>query len=253
MHKKYFDRGFRVLCILDESVEEIRKVFPEERGNLWVGVDSEQTTLPRYASEGALPLPRFYLVDDEGKVVSQDCPEASQIERLLERVFVPTLERDLAPALKDARAAYDRGRAGAAWKAAEGFAASEDAAVAEDAKFLREKVERYAAWQKDRIERLLQSGGVEEGLGELYLFEFRFPPMECAAWATKRATEVEKDPKVHADRFAWKKLRAALAKEAKATSKSALQSAASAYKTVVKDHAGTRAAAIAKDRLDSLQ
>src|SRR5687768_7339068 len=105
--------------MLDEPPEDVRKVLPEAPGNLWVGMDTSQSTLQRYATEGSMPIPRFYLVDAEGKVVGQDVPEPADLERLLERVFVPALGRTLAPALDGARTAYDLGRPGAAWKAAE--------------------------------------------------------------------------------------------------------------------------------------
>jgi hypothetical protein len=253
LHRKYFDRGFRVLCVLDEPVDEVRKVLPEAPGNLWVGVDTSQSTMKRYATEGALPIPRFYFVDDEGEVVAQQIPTDADVEKRLERVFIPALGRALAPALDAARALYDRGRPGAAWQAAGSLCESGDAEVAADAQFLREKVETYATWQKDRIERQAEKGDVAAAMADLVLFEFRFASLEFAAWATKRIADLEKDEKVRADRFAWKKVRAALQKEAKAgTSKSALQSVATAYRTVVKDHPDTKAAAIAKERMEAL-
>lgn len=225
----------------------------EQGARYWIGLDTEQSTLQRYAEEGSLALPRYYLVDVEGVVVSSELPDETGIEEQLKRVFEPALGRELHEKLAGARADYDRGAAGAAWLSAGKLVEDEDETVAEDAEFLREKVERYAAWQREKIERALSRDLYAEAMGELLVFEVRFTGMDVTEWAKGRIDELEKREDVHAERFAWDKLRKALRKEAKGIkSRGARQSVVYAYRKVVKSHAGTVAARIAQERIDAL-
>jgi len=253
LHAKYYDQGFRVVAIADEPPDEVQQVMSDKGARYWIGVDTDQTTLQRYAGEGSLPLPQFYLVDVEGVVVSNEMPDETTIEAQLKRVFEPALGRELNEKLASAREDYDRGAAGAAWVAAGKHLESEDEALAADATFLREKVERYAAWQREKIELALSRGQNAEAMGELLVFEVRFDGMEVASWASERIQTLEKDEEIHAERFAWDKLRKALRKEAKGVkSRGARQSAVYAYQKVVKSHPGTVAAKIAEERIQAL-
>ena len=219
----------------------------------WIGVDDQQTTLQRYAGEGGLPLPRYYLVDVNGVVVTSDLPDETLIESLLEKVFEPALGRTLHERLAEAREAYERGTAGAAWKAAGKLVDGDDETVTADAVFLREKVERWAAWQRERIEDALAKGEHPRAMGELLVFEIRFAKMEVAAWAADRIRALKDHEAIHPDRFAWDKLRKALAKEAKGVgSRSARKSVVYAYAKIVKSHADTLAAKIAEERIAAL-
>ena len=219
----------------------------------WIGIDSDQVTLPRYAGEGSLPLPRYYLIDVDGMVVSSDLPDDEQVEELLKRVFVPALGRDLHEKLAAARADYERGAAGAGWLAAGKHVDSEDKTLAEDAVFLREKVERYSVWQRERIERALGKGQRAEAMGELLVFEMRFAKMDASKWATEQIKELKQHKDIHAERFAWDKLRKAIAKEAKGVkSKGARKSVVYAYSKIVKSHKKSAAAEIAAQRIKAL-
>lgn len=219
----------------------------------WIGIDNEQVTMQRYAGEGSLAIPRYYLVDVDGVVVSSELPDEEQIEALLKRVFEPALGRDLHQELVSAREQYERGAAGAAWKAAGLLVESEDETLAADAAFLRSKVERYLAWQKERIERALKQSERAAAMGELLVFEVRFAGMDAATWATEQIKTLTKHADIHAQRFAWNKLRKALAKEAKgAKSRGARSSLVYAYKKIIKSHAGSVAASIAQERIRAL-
>jgi hypothetical protein len=171
----------------------------------------------------------------------------------LQRVFEPALGRTLHAGLADASADYERGAAGAAWLAAEKALAAPDEALAKDAAYLREKVEKYSAWQRERIERALAEQKWPDAMGDLLVFETRFEGMDCAAWAKARIAALAKEPDIHSDRFAWDKLRKALAKEMKgADSASARKSAVFAYSAIVKAHASSPAARIASERIRAL-
>ena len=107
MHQKYYDDGFRVICITSGSAADAKQVLGVGDDHLWIGIDSEQTTLRRYAEQGSLPIPSFYLVDADGKVAKQEIPSADAVEEMLQLVFIPALGCDLAPELAEVRALYD--------------------------------------------------------------------------------------------------------------------------------------------------
>ncbi len=253
LHEKYYDQGFRVVAIADEPPQEVKEVLEGKGARYWIGIDCDQDTLQRYAGEGSLAIPHYYLVDVDGVVVSSELPDEARIEELLKHVFEPALGKDLHEKLADAREDYERGAAGAAWKTAGKMVESEDESLAEDATFLREKIERYVSWQRERIERSLAEGRHADAMGELLVFEVRFAKMDASKWASEQIKALEKHEDIHAERFAWDKLRKAIAKEAKGVERrSARKSVVYAYGKVVKSHAGTVAAKIAKERIQAL-
>ncbi len=255
LYERYRDQGFHLIAIADEPAEEVDRVLRGRGAGYWIGVDREQRTLAGYAGEGGLAIPHYVLVDVDGIVVSTGLPTPEQIEAQLARVFDPALGRDLHPALAAARADYDRGAIGAAWaqldKAA---AAAPDEALEADRAFLRAKIERYAAWLRERAERALGRDEPDAAMGDLVTLEVRFAGLEAGTWAKERAKALAKDPRVHAQRFAWDKLRKAIAKELKGmASASARRSVVFAYTTVAKSHPDTRAGQLAAERAAELQ
>lgn len=256
LHEKYHARGFRLVAIADEELsheDQVKQEMAERGATFPIGIDDKQTTVRRYASRGSLSLPRFYLVDGEGTVVSSRIPTEKELEALLETVYEPALGRTLHEKLATARAAYERDAAGVAYEAAQAFVEADDEALAEDAAFLRTKIERYAAWHREQIEKALADERVSDAMGELLLFQVRFGGMDAVTWADEQVGALVKHEALHAERFAWKKLRAAMAKEAKGVEKrSALKSVRYAYEQVVKRHAGSAPAAVARARLAAL-
>lgn len=243
-----------MLVIADEPIQEVQEAVESRGGKFWIGWDPEQQSMKRYAEEGSLPIPQYYLVDVDGVVIGSDLPDGTAVEKQLERAFMPALGRDLHEKLADAVAAYARDAAGAAWTGVQAFLEDEDETLAEDATFLCEKVERYVAWQRERIERALSSGKRSEAMGDLLVFEVRFAGMDASEWAVEQVKALKAEKEIHADRFAWDKLQKALAKEAKGVeSKGARKSVLSAYGEVVKRHPDTVAARIAAERMAALE
>ena len=254
LHETYFERGLRVVAVTFDPTDLVRRVMKAHDATFWIGVDPEDATLNRYAGEGSVPMPRYYLVDVEGVVLGSGKPDVERIERELRRVFDPALGRTLHGDLEDALKAYARGAAGLAWKRAGPFLEADDEVLAADALFLREKVERFATWQRDRVDRRLAAGQAAEAMGELLVFQQRFDSMDVTTWAAERIAELEKLEAIHADRFAWQKLEKALAKEAKGVgSRGKRSSVLHAYRKVVKSHPETVAARIAAARIAALE
>jgi hypothetical protein len=258
LHEKYSARGLRVVAVSDEPTEDVAKTMRAKGATFWIGIDGDQKTLRAYSTRGTRPLPQFYLVDVEGKVVHSKRPTEAQIEALLEKVMIPELGRKLHTELDAARAFYERDVLGRAWLETTRTAASKTEQVATDTAFLRKKIKRYAAWQRARIEAAITEKRLDSAMAELVVFEARFAGLDDAAWAEAQIKTLAKSEGVQAQRFAWGKLRKALAKEVKGAStpgglsKGARKSVAFAYAKIVTKHADSTAAKIAQQRIDAL-
>ncbi|MCA9315077.1 MAG: TlpA family protein disulfide reductase [Planctomycetes bacterium] len=253
LHATYAARGFMVVAISDEEPAQVRSAMEEHGAGYPIGIDTRQASLRAYAGSGSLSLPCFYLVDVDGVVVSQGLPTPQVIEEQLRRVMDPALGRELHASLSSAVADYERDACGRAWVASGKHTASDDAKLAEDAAFLRAKVERYAAWQRERIEKAIAAEKHEDAMADLVIFEIRFDGMEATAWAQQQIDRLAEEEVVHAERFAWSKLRKALAKEMKGTdSAGKLKSVLYAYKKLGDAHPATVAARIAAERSEAL-
>ncbi len=257
LHETYGKRGFVMIGIADEEhPKHVAKAMKAKEATYPIGVDVRQRTVDGYATKGVLPLPRFYLVDVDGVVVSsaqREPPTAAQIEAQLERVMLPELDRALHESLASVVADYERDACGLAWKTATKHTTSEDAKVAEDARFLRAKVERYAAWQRERIKKLLKANTHVQAMAELVVFERRFDGMDVADWARKQIGTLLKVKPIHEQRFAWDKLRKAMAKEWRGVeSVGKRRSVKLAYRQLIKKYEETRPAKIAAARLEAL-
>lgn len=251
MHETYFDQGFRVIAIADESAEEVRALMTAKGGKYWIGIDPEQGSMQRYAGPGSLGIPQHYFVGIDGTVIGMHTPTPSQIEEELKKIFDPALGRELHEDLATATSAYERGAIGAAWVAASKVRESTTEAPAADAAFLVEKIETYATRSRDAVERSLAAKRLPEAMGELLLIEARFAGMECVAWAKEQIATLLKEDEIHAQRFAWDKLRKALAKEMKGMpNKGARRSVVTTYKQLIKAHPLDAAAEIAKARIE---
>ncbi len=68
LNEKYYDQGLRIIALADEPESDVKDVLESKGARYWIAVDNDQTTLQRYAGEGSLPLPWYYLVDVEGRV-----------------------------------------------------------------------------------------------------------------------------------------------------------------------------------------
>ncbi len=258
LHETYGPRGFVMIGIADEDhPDKVEKAMKARGVTYPIGVDVRQRTVRSYATKGALPLPRFYFVDVDGVVLAsaeRDPPTPKQIEAQLERVFLPALGRSLHADLAAAVDDYERDACGLVWKRAGARAKSDDETLAEDARFLRAKVERYAAWQRERIEKLRKADAHEDAMAELVLYERRFDGMEGADWSRKQIKALLEIPAIHAERFAWGKLRKAMAKEWKGVGSSGKRrSVQVAYRRIVKQHGASRPGKIASARLAALR
>lgn len=215
LHDKYFDRGFRVIGISDESSSRLKeRVVDERNGTFWIGADRGDTTMRSYTQRGSLSIPRFYLVDAHGVVVGSSMPSEAEIEELLDSVFDRDLGRGLHEALADVGLAYSEGAYGAARALAVEASSSEDAAVAADAAFVIEKIDALAEFELHGMELRFADLSPSKAYGQALLLSHWYEGTSLGTWAEEKVTELTDDPAVEDDKRMWAALRRVIAKEA---------------------------------------
>ncbi len=252
LHKKYFDRGFRVVAITAENTGVVKsKLISAKGAEYWVASDPGRATLGRFTVPGGRTgIPHMYLIDATGKVVGEGKSGEAQIEKLLEAVFIPDLGRDMHAKLKGAVKMYDKGQIGKAWAAAAKFAEGEDRTLAEDAKFLRTKAEAYGAHMQKFVEAGIADKDFDMVYDDIKAIGKDFAGMDVATWAADKKKELDADANVKNEMSAMKSFKKAAANEEKAGGKAKkMGPAIKGYKRVVKKYAGTRAAKMAEAAL----
>jgi hypothetical protein len=254
LHDKYFEKGLRIVAISDEPLNKIKAVMVEELGaRFWMGSDPGRETMAPFGGGG---IPHAYLLDASGKVVADLHPgnlQESQIEELLAKAFDPALGRELHKSLAPLVKEYEKGAYGKAWSGAGRSAGAEDAALAADAAFLREKCEAAAAHRKQLAEGAIADKSYGDALDDLASIAKDFAGMEAATWAAAKQKELAQDPAIGNEIKAWEAYAKAGEKEREAEGKEKkLGPARNAYKAIVKKYPGTRAAELAQKALARL-
>ena len=254
LHDKHFDAGFRVLAISNEPFRDLQeKIVQKAKATFWVGSDLSNETFRGFLEKDQFAIPKFFLMDVEGRVVATDVPTEKLLKRLLSRVFEVALGKDLEPELVTVSAAYEVGAYGGAWQAATKFLTGKDEAVVKDARFVREKVEAYAAFRKRAMEEDLGVLPVEQQFGKLLLLRAEFLGMDPQKWADEQLKPLRLDNKIKSEKNAWAKLESALERELKKFESSyQRKQAVKLYRSIVKKYPKTQAAHIAESRLDKM-
>jgi hypothetical protein len=243
-----------VVAVSNESVSLLESKMLDEHGaKYWIASDPGRETLAAYGGGG---IPHAYLVDAMGTIVWDGHPASlpeSQIADLLKDAFNPALGKELNDALKGAVKYYEKGQYGKAWAAAEKQVADEDAAVAEDAKFLRQRCEDVAAYRKRLTEAAIANKDYVTALDDLDTLARDFTGMDVVAWAGETLKTLDGDDVVKNEIKAWKDYQKVRAKEIDAEGKEKkLKPVAKLYERVVKKYPGTRGAAFAEKALRGL-
>ncbi|MHC4921068.1 MAG: peroxiredoxin family protein [Planctomycetota bacterium] len=255
LHDKHFDAGFRVLAISNEPLRDLQeKVVGKHKATFWIGSDFSNDTFKGFLeNEKQFVIPKLFLVDVEGKVVGNKVPSEKLMQKLPSRVFDIAPGKDLEPELEILDTAYGRGAYGGAWQAAAKFLSNKDEAVAKDAKFVREKVEAYAAFRKKTMAEDLGVLMPAQQFGKLLLLRSEFLGMELQKWADEQLKPLRLDKKIKSEKNAWAKLESALERELKKFNSSyQRKQAVKLYRSIMKKYAKTEAAHIAEARLDKM-
>ena len=252
LNDKYFDKGLRVITITNEPGSAAQTVI-DQGGLYWIASEPNGATMKRYSNPGSKGIPRAYLIDASGTVVSSGVPSEAQIEKLLEDAFVPGLGKQLHKSLKSAVKLYDKGDYGKAYAAAARATTNEDRAIASDAEYLRKCCEEVANWYKKQVEGSIQSKDYATAYADFKTIPKDFAGMEIVGWAKETKAKLDADKSVQTELKAYKAFEKAQKKEEAAEGKAKkLGPARKAYKSIVKKYPGTRAAKLAEEALRAL-
>ncbi|NJN14580.1 MAG: hypothetical protein HC813_02855 [Planctomycetes bacterium] len=187
LHRKYFDRGLRIIGISDEPEGLLQsKVVEERSGSFWIGSDPGGETVAGFIEPGRRGIPHSYIVNASGVVVGEGIPDEATLEKLLGETFDVQLGRELAPQLKSLVRHYEKGSIGSAWSGSERYLADEDRTVAADAEFLRGKCEAYANFLRKLVEEGIAGKSYNVVFDDLKTLRKDFSGMEVSDWPRRR-------------------------------------------------------------------
>ena len=83
LHDKHFKAGFRVLAISNEPLRDLKEnVVQKHKATCWIGSDFSNETFKGFLVKEAFAIPKFFLVDVEGRVVAVDIPSDRLLKKL---------------------------------------------------------------------------------------------------------------------------------------------------------------------------
>jgi hypothetical protein len=185
----------QILAISNEASSKVESFIAEQGITYTVGVSTD--ALAAYGGGG---IPHAYLIGPDGVVVWHGHPASlaeDEIEKVLRHTF--TL-REVAPELKAAAAAFEKGKLSEAKTLAE--AAKAKGGVDEDADYIVGKIAEIVAGWKQSAEK----GDALDALETLALIQGHYPGTDEAKAAAAREKELRADPAVQKELAAWKKL-----------------------------------------------
>jgi len=207
-----------VVAISDEPLDKLKSKLVSERGaKYWIGSDPGNTTMQSFVGEGGLGIPQFYLVDATGTVVGMEVPSDEMLEKLLGQTFKLALNKQLHQKLERSRLAYDHGSYTIAFRTAGKLLRDKDQAVVSDAKFVREKVVKYAEHRRKILEIELRTAEPSHAYGNLLLMKHELAGADpkLASWVAKHLKRLAKteDVKAKDEKKAWSLFEKALRRE----------------------------------------
>jgi len=186
----------RILAISNEASSKVQSFIAEQGITYTVGVSTEG--LAAYGGGG---IPHAYLIGADGVVAWHGHPASlpeEEVEKLLQHTFVL---REVAPELKPAAAAFEKGKFTEAKSLAEAQKAK--GGVDEDADYILGKIaEIVAGWQQSAE----KGGDALDALDSLALIQGHYPGTDEAKAAAAKEKELRADPAVQKELAAWKKL-----------------------------------------------
>ena len=214
--------------------------------------------MSQFSGPGGVGIPRFYLVDANGKVVGNDIPNEKALEKLLRDVADFKLDRKLHQSLAPAVLDFRRGALGPSFLFAQSFLASPDKALAADAKYLHSKIAKREKYAKKRV---LESANDAPHIryGKLIGLKHELAGLELGKWASAQLKAFRKNREymAHAEikrrKTAWRSYEAALKREIKGKSAYDRKRVRQLYTELLSKHARSHPAKLAKTRLAKLE
>jgi len=251
LHEKYYEHGFRVIAVSDEVRKKLELDMAKRSPKYWYASDPKNTTQARFVVGGQdLFVPRYYLVDAKGVIVSNEVPTEDRIIELLGQACVE-LEHEMPEALKKAERAFRDGAYGDAWQRAGKAGKSVVPIVQAEAGFLQDKVVQYAAFVKATSPAWLEGKRPEQVYAKVLLLSLQFEGLDLAKWAEKKLKEWDKEPAIKKDKKAWRLLGQAIERDLGSVGDDyERKRAKEMYQKVIDRHPYTRATDFAKLRLE---
>lgn len=187
----------RILAISNEASSKVESFIAEQGITYTVGVSTD--ALGVYGGGG---IPHAYLIGPDGVVVWDGHPGSlpeEEIEKALRHAF--TL-REVAPELKPAATAFEKGKLSEAKSLAEAAKAKGGRGVEEDADFILGRIASIVGNWKQTAEK----SDPLDTLEVLDLIQEHYAGTEEATAAAAKEKELRADPAVKAELDAWKKL-----------------------------------------------
>jgi hypothetical protein len=198
--ERFEKKGFRIVALAIEEPDVLRDLFVREyTAKYWMGcADSLDLLLQFIRTNVVAEFPHHYLVDVEGKVAchGEETVDEKRVVALLADVFDPSLGRELHKKLAPAVRHYEQRAIGKAHAAAQKLTEDEDAVLAADAKYLCERCEEFARFERRKVEKLQRAQDYPVLIDALDDVRRRYQGMELSKWASARKRELNRDPQV---------------------------------------------------------
>lgn len=204
-HQEHAAEGLCIAVIAVDDEKDVKAEFVDRlQAPFPVGVFSgDEKMVPYIKGPGAFDAPRINLFGPDGKVVSHEMPTPPALEKLLEGVWIPTIDRELAAELADARSAYESGWSGVAHELAAKFADSKDEGVARDAQYLISKSEHHAAAAVREALEERKDEFPEMAYGRLLGISRQLAGLAPTRSVDARLKELKDNPRVSHEGKAW--------------------------------------------------
>lgn len=188
LSQDFRERGFEIIASTNEDPAKVADWLAKNPLNY--GVVSKAPGVSAYVRMGQ-GLPRGWVISADGKILFSGKPAnitSAMVEEWLKDCPAAPIDRPVVRELKKAVSQYNSGKYGKALVEAEKFESDENGKVAEDAKFVAEKVRRAIGWRKEEATRLRQDGRLTRLLD---LLEQDARGFEGAAYADECAAEAK--------------------------------------------------------------
>lgn len=187
----------QILAISNEASSKVEGFVKDQAITYTVGISTD--ALGVYGGGG---IPHAYLIGPDGVVTWEGHPgnlPESEIEKVLRNTFNL---REVAPELKPAAEAFEKGKFAEARSLAEAAKEKGGRDVESDSAYILERIDGIVSMWKQTAEQ----GAPLDQLEALGLIQEHCPGTEEAAAAATKEKELRADPKVKAELDAWKKL-----------------------------------------------
>jgi hypothetical protein len=197
LRESFGEKGLRILAISTEPASRIEPFIAEKGITYPVGLSTD--VLGIYGGGG---IPHAYLIGPDGVVLWEGHPSSLQKEQIEQAVRLTFSLRKVAPELKQAAAAFEKGKLAEARTLALAAKAKGGRLVEEDADYIAARVDEIVAAWKQAAEK----ADCIDAIDALARIQKHLPGTEDAKAAAAKEKEIRADPAAQTELAAWAKL-----------------------------------------------